>query len=128
MRQVSLLIGEEFPNFLMFDCHPIAAIEAQIRDMQNQRKSMMTRSKGGGDQDEEDDEANGVKENRGKGRVGLDSVGAYDSDIYSGGGKSKFEGYHTSLAVDDAEVNVRRIRQKAFVLTKILLIFSSSKC
>ena len=38
-------------------------------------------------------------------RVGLNEVGVYDTDLYSGG-KSKFEGYHTSLAVDDQEVNI----------------------
>jgi hypothetical protein len=36
-------------------------------------------------------------------RVAFDAVGEFDSDLYSGG-KSKFEGYHTSLAVDDQEV------------------------
>ena len=35
-------------------------------------------------------------------RVGLNEVGVFDNDLYSGG-KSKFEGYHTTLAVDDAE-------------------------
>ena len=35
-------------------------------------------------------------------RVGLNEVGVFDTDLYSGG-KSKFEGYHTTLAVDDAE-------------------------
>ena len=35
-------------------------------------------------------------------RVGLNEVGVFDTDIYSGG-KSKFEGYHTTLAVDEAE-------------------------
>ena len=38
-------------------------------------------------------------------RVGLNEVGIYDTDLYSGG-KSKFEGYHTSLAVDDQEVSI----------------------
>ena len=36
-------------------------------------------------------------------RVALNAVGEFDGDLYSGG-KSKFEGYHTSLAVDDQEV------------------------
>ena len=36
-------------------------------------------------------------------RVGLNEVGVYDTDLYSGG-KSKFEGYHTSLALDEQEV------------------------
>ena len=36
-------------------------------------------------------------------RIGLNEVGAFDGDIYSGE-KSKFEGYHTSLAVtEDAD-------------------------
>ena len=35
-------------------------------------------------------------------RVSLNAVGEFDGDLYSGG-KSKFEGYHTSLAVDDQE-------------------------
>ena len=37
-------------------------------------------------------------------RVALDAVGEFDADLYTGG-KSKFEGYHTSLAVDDQEVS-----------------------
>lgn len=35
-------------------------------------------------------------------RVGLNEIGAFDTDIYTGG-KSKFEGYHTTLAIDDAD-------------------------
>ena len=37
-------------------------------------------------------------------RVALNAVGDFDGDLYTGG-KSKFEGYHTSLAVDDVEVS-----------------------
>ena len=37
-------------------------------------------------------------------RVGLNDVGGYDDDIYTGS-KSKFEGYHTSLAIDEADVS-----------------------
>ncbi len=36
-------------------------------------------------------------------RVGLADVGGYDDDIYTGP-KGKFEGYHTSLAIDEADV------------------------
>ena len=35
-------------------------------------------------------------------RVALNAIGEFDGDLYSGG-KSKFEGYHTSLAIDDQE-------------------------
>jgi splicing factor 3B subunit 1 len=35
-------------------------------------------------------------------RVGLNEIGAFDTDLYTGG-KSKFEGYHTSLALDEAD-------------------------
>jgi hypothetical protein len=38
-------------------------------------------------------------------RVGLADVGGYDDDIYTGP-KGKFEGYHTSLAIDEADVSV----------------------
>ena len=47
-----------------------------------------------------DPEDDPPKENR----VALNAVGEFDGDLYSGG-KSKFEGYHTSLAVDDQEVS-----------------------
>ena len=33
-------------------------------------------------------------------RVGFSDVGTFDSDLYTGN-KSKFEGYHTSLAMPD---------------------------
>lgn len=35
-------------------------------------------------------------------RVGLNEVGVFDTDLYTGG-KSKFEGYHTHLAIDDGD-------------------------
>ena len=65
----------------------VLALEAQIKTMQEKRRNL----------DSEDDPP---KENR----VALNAVGEYDTDLYSGG-KSKFEGYHTSLAVDDQEVS-----------------------
>ena len=64
------------------------ALEAQIRNMQEKRRNL----------DPEDDPP---KENE---RVALNAVGEFDGDLYSGG-KSKFEGYHTSLAVDDQEAS-----------------------
>ena len=66
-----------------------AAIEAQVREVQNKRKHM--------------NRADIPKENE---RVGLNDVGGYDDDIYTGS-KSKFEGYHTSLAVDEADVSFK---------------------
>ena len=66
-----------------------AAIEAQVREFQNKRKHM--------------NRADIPKENE---RVGLNDVGGYDDDIYTGS-KSKFEGYHTSLAVDEADVSFK---------------------
>ena len=66
------------------------AIEAQVREqLQNKRKHM--------------NRADIPKENE---RVGLNDVGGYDDDIYTGS-KSKFEGYHTSLAVDEADVSFK---------------------
>ena len=61
-------------------------MEAQIRNMQEQRRNI----------DPEDEPPE--KENR----VALNAIGEFDGDLYSGG-KSKFEGYHTSLAIDDQE-------------------------
>ena len=52
---------------------------------------------GGGGGEEEEGDAVPLE----KDRVGLNDVGVFDADIYTGGGKSKFEGYHTSLAMDD---------------------------
>ena len=66
-----------------------AAIETQVREFQNKRKHM--------------NRADIPKENE---RVGLNDVGGYDDDIYTGS-KSKFEGYHTSLAVDEADVSFK---------------------
>lgn len=66
----------------------LLALEAQIRNMQEKRRNL----------DPEDEPPE--KENR----VALNAVGDFDGDLYSGG-KSKFEGYHTSLAVDDVEVS-----------------------
>ena len=65
-----------------------AAIEAQVRELQNKRKHMNR------------------AENEENERVGLNDVGGYDDDIYTGS-KSKFEGYHTSLAVDEADVSFK---------------------
>ena len=47
-----------------------------------------------------DPEDDPPKENR----VSLNAVGEFDGDLYSGS-KSKFEGYHHSLAVDDQEAS-----------------------
>ena len=66
----------------------VIALEAQIRNMQEKRRNL----------DPEDEPPE--KENR----VALNAVGDFDGDLYTGG-KSKFEGYHTSLAVDDVEVS-----------------------
>ena len=68
--------------------------EAQIREMQAAR-----RGGGGGGGGGEEEEGDAVPPE--KDRVGLNDVGVFDADIYTGGGKSKFEGYHTSLAMDD---------------------------
>jgi len=67
-----------------------AAIEAQVRELQNKRKHL--------------NRTDVPKENE---RVGLGDVGGYDDDIYTGT-KSKFEGYHTSLALDEADVSFKR--------------------
>ena len=64
-----------------------AAIEALVREQQNKRKNL--------------NRADVPKENE---RVGLSDVGGYDDDIYTGT-KSKFDGYHTSVAYDEADVS-----------------------
>ena len=64
-------------------------IGAQVRELQNKRKNL--------------NRADVPKENE---RVGLNDVGGYDDDIYTGT-KSKFEGYHTSLAFDEADVRLQ---------------------
>ena len=64
-----------------------SAIEAQVRELQSKRKNL----------NREDI----PKENE---RVGLNEVGGYDDDIYTGS-ESKFKGYHTSLAIDEADVS-----------------------
>ena len=45
-------------------------------------------------------------------RIGMMDVGVYDNDYYSGD-KSKFDGYHTSLATTD-DVEVRGIILRIF--------------
>jgi len=65
----------------------LPGIEAQIREIQNQRKNLNRNDL--------------PKENE---RVGFSDVGGYDDDIYSGS-KNKFVGYHTSLAIDEADVS-----------------------
>ena len=60
-------------------------IDAKLREMEEQRNKAA----------QEDI----PKENE---RVGFNDPGAFDSDYYSGG-KSKFDGYHTSIGVDDAD-------------------------
>lgn len=51
-----------------------------------------------------------------KDRVGLTEVGVFDGDFYSGE-KSKFEGYHTSLAVtDDVEVSEKTSKRHVSIL------------
>ena len=47
--------------------------------------------------------------------MGFADVGGYDDDIYTGS-KSKFEGYHTSLAIDEADVS-KANKTKAFIVT-----------
>lgn len=64
-----------------------AGLEAQIREIQNQRKNL--------------NRTDLPKENE---RVGFSDVGGYDDDIYTGA-KNKFVGYHTSLAIDEADVS-----------------------
>jgi hypothetical protein len=64
----------------------ISDIEAQIRDLQSRKKDLIVEMK------EEE-------------RVGLGESGFYDRDIYDSGG-SKYDGYVTSIAVND-EMEVR---------------------
>ena len=71
----------------VWNCFFLSAIEAQVRDLQNQRKQL--------------NQENIPKPDE---RVGFADVGGYDDDIYTGS-KSKFEGYHTSLAIDEADVS-----------------------
>ncbi|GFG37140.1 hypothetical protein Cfor_05800 [Coptotermes formosanus] len=59
----------------------ISDIEAQIRDLQSRKKDL-------------------IEEMKEKERVGLGESGFYDRDIYDGGG-SKYDGYVTSIAVND---------------------------
>jgi hypothetical protein len=59
----------------------IADIEAQIRDLQSRKKDL-------------------IEEMKEKERVGLGESGFYDRDIYDSGG-SKYDGYVTSIAVND---------------------------
>jgi len=64
----------------------ISDIEAQIRDLQSRKKDL-------------------IEEMKEKERVGLGESGFYDRDIYDSGG-SKYDGYVTSIAVND-EMEVR---------------------
>ena len=66
----------------------ISDIEAQIRDLQSRKKDL-------------------IEEMKEKERVGLGESGFYDRDIYDSGG-SKYDGYVTSIAVND-EMEVRNI-------------------
>ena len=72
----------------------LSAIEAQVRELQNQRKHL--------------NQENIPKPDE---RVGFSEVGGYDDDIYTGS-KSKFEGYHTSLAIDEADVSAENNEAK----------------
>lgn len=63
-------------------CAPVADIEAQIREIQAKKKEV-------------------PQEGTDKG-VGLGQSGYFDSEIYDeGSGKSKYEGYVTSIAAND---------------------------
>jgi len=64
----------------------ISDIEAQIRDLQSRKKDL-------------------TEEMKEKERVGLGESGFYDRDIYDSG-VSKYDGYVTSIAVND-EMEVR---------------------
>ena len=89
------IFGVNFPRFLTGFFFGLD-FEAQIREMQAARRLGVPE----GEQDDANGEGRDVpKEND---RVGLNDIGVYDADIYSGG-KSKFEGYHTSLALDEAD-------------------------
>lgn len=46
-------------------------------------------------------------------RVSFADVGGYDDDFYSGS-KNKFAGYHTSLAIDEAEVRSNLLVNKSW--------------
>jgi hypothetical protein len=70
----------------MRDDDLISDIEAQIRDLQSRKKDL-------------------IEEMKEKERVGLGESGFYDRDIYDSGG-SKYDGYVTSIAVND-EMEVR---------------------
>ena len=84
------MTGRKLTDFLLH-----VDFEAQIREMQAARRGGGGAGGGGG----EEEEGDAVPPE--KDRVGLNDVGVFDADIYTGGGKSKFEGYHTSLAMDD---------------------------
>jgi splicing factor 3B subunit 1 len=64
----------------MYD-YLISDIEAQIRDLQSRKKDL-------------------IEEMKEKERVGLGESGFYDRDIYDSG-VSKYDGYVTSIAVND---------------------------
>ena len=51
-------------------------------------------------------------------RVALSAVGEFDGDLYTGG-KSKFDGYHTTLAVDDHEVIYTYYSSRLQVINKL---------
>lgn len=70
-----------FSGIEMIYCDLISDIEAQIRDLQSRKKDL-------------------IEEMKEKERVGLGESGFYDRDIYDSGG-SKYDGYVTSIAVND---------------------------
>jgi hypothetical protein len=75
----------------------ISDIEAQIRDLQSRKKDL-------------------IEEMKEKERVGLGESGFYDRDIYDGGG-SKYDGYVTSIAVnDEMEVSNNTKMQHLWIL------------
>ena len=68
----------------------VSAFENEILAIQARREAMAANTEeGGGEAPPGENE-----------RIGLTEVGAFDNDFYTGE-KSKFEGYHTSLAVND---------------------------
>jgi hypothetical protein len=75
----------------------ISDIEAQIRDLQSRKKDL-------------------IEEMKEKERVGLGESGFYDRDIYDGGG-SKYDGYVTSIAVnDEMEVSNNTMMHQLWIL------------
>ncbi len=103
-----------FDSLLIHVCFSFLRTEFENEILAIRVKRQNLAESGPDGEEGENGEAGGKK----GGRVGLTDVGVYDTEFYSGE-KSKFEGYHTSVAVaDDAEV---RVWSKNYSLSGVVL-------